>query len=946
MKTVISFLLFTLFLGFSFSQEKGFLRGNIADGQAGGGLYGAKIRLKQNPSTATMSDFDGNFSLSLDPGKYTIEVVSSSFANQEYTDIEIIAGKVTVLDVIMKSDIKDFEAVTVTHTVKRDNESAMLLDRKNASIVTDGLSAQSFRKTGDSDLSGAIKRVTGVTIQDGKYVFVRGLGDRYTQTTLNGLAVPGLDPDVNSLQLDIFPTSVLENVAVFKTSSPELYGDFTGGLVNIVTKKFPTEKTTQIGFGLGFTPGMQFNDDFILYDQGKLDWLGFDDGSRKFSFNPRTKIPDEVEADPLLEKVTRSFGKQLAVKNKTALPNGSFSFNHGNQLNKSNGVTLGYNVVFNYSNETVFYQDFETNEFLKNTDPSVTTLVNFSKRIGDLGKNNVLWSLLASGSMKKGSNSYQITVLNSQNSETSANLRTNEDFNQNVSLLQENVLAFSQRTLTTLMISGTHKVKNTDISWANAVSRSKVDDPDLRETRINMKPDGTYDMNTGAGAGIDRYWRELTEYNESFKVDLKTPLSKNVELKYGASMIYKLRDFSTYSFKHRRNNMSDINLDPDWYLKDDEIWSSDPDSENFRNGTYTIGNYQPANTFSANQSIIGTYIGLFHPLLKVFKLSYGVRLEKTDMRYTGQDNAGFIFFRNEKTLDELNVLPSFNANYIITEKMNVRLGASRSVARPSFREKSIAQIYDPITKRTFNGNINLKQTNINNFDARYEFYLSAKELIAISGFYKQFYGHIEMVSEAVSPRNISARNAGNADLLGAELEIRKALASKEKSKILNRFFINLNVSVIQSRVDMRTVNVGSNGQTEYQLREQNLREGEKLQVYRPMAGQSPYAINAGISYEIPESETSISLSYNVQGEQLSVIASGRQPDVYTDPFHSLNFNAFRSIGKNKKSKITFGVNNILNDRIAYIYKSYGSIDEIYSVFKPGVQFNFRYSYTF
>jgi hypothetical protein len=936
----------TCFIGLSFGQEKGFLRGNIADGQAGGALYGAKIRVKETPSIAAMSDFDGNFSLPLSPGKYNIEVFSSSFSLQEFKDVEITAGNVTILDVIMKADIKEIEAVHVVHTVKRDNESAILLDRKKASIVTDGLSAQSFRKAGDSDLSAAIKRVTGVTVQDGKYVFVRGLGDRYTQTTLNGLSVPGLDPDVNSLQMDIFPTSVLENVAVFKTSSPELYGDFTGGLVNIVTKKFPTKKTTEIGFGLGFTPGMQFNDDFILYDRGKFDFLGFDDGSRKLNFNPRTKLPDEVEADPLLESITRSFGNQLAVKNKTALPNGSFSINHGNQLNRKNGTTFGYNVVFNYSNEHVFYKDFETNEYLKNTDPSVTTLVNFSKRIGDLGKNNVLWSFLASASMKKGLNTYQITLLNCQNSETSASFRTNEDFNQNVSLLHEDVLAFSQRTLSTLMISGSHKLNKTEINWANAFSRSKVDDPDLRETRINMKEDGSFDMNTGAGAGIDRYWRELTEYNESFKVDFKSPFGKNVELKYGASMIYKTRDFSTYSFKHRRNNMSDVELDPNWYLQDDEIWSADANSENYRNGTYTIGNYQPANTYSANQSVIGSYVGLFHPLWKVLKLSYGVRLEKTDMRYTGQDNSGFIFYNNRKTLDELNILPSFNANYIITEKMNVRLGASRSVARPSFREKSIAQIYDPITKRTFNGNINLKQTNINNFDVRYEFYLSAKELISVSGFYKQFYGHIEMVSEAVQPNNVSARNSGDADLLGAEFELRKAFASKERSKFLNRFFFNLNLSVIQSRVDMRTVNVGSSGQTEYELREQNLRQGEQLAIYRPMAGQSPYAINAGISYEIPDSETSISLNYNVQGEQLSVIASGRQPDVYTDPFHSLNFNAFKSFGKDKKSKITFGVNNILNDRIALIYKSHGSIDEIYSTYKPGVQFNFKYNYTF
>lgn len=945
MKTLISIVLGLIFIQSTFAQEKGFVRGNIADGVAGGGLYGAKVRVKETPSLAALTDFDGNFSLSLSEGTYNIEIVYATYETQEIKDVVVKKGQVTVLDATLKQAVKDIEAVEVVHTVRRDNEASMLLDRKKAEIVTDGLSAQAFRKAGDSDLSGAIKRVTGVSIQDGKYVFVRGLGDRYTQTTLNGLAVPGLDPDVNSIQLDIFPTSVLENVSVFKTASPELYGDFTGGIVNIVTKKFPTQKTTQIGFGLGFTPGMHFNKDFILYNKGKLDWLGFDDGSRKLGFNPRLQVPDETTGSQQLEDITRSFGTELAAKSKTALPNGSFSFNHGNQLNRAKDVTIGYNLVFNYSNENVFYKDFETSDYLKNTESNINDLFNIATRRGDVGKNTVMWSALATGSYKKGSNSYQLTLLNTQNSETTASIRTNEDFNQNQSTLWENVLTYSAKTLSTAMISGTHRFKKTDISWANAFSRSNVYDPDFRETRISIT-DGIVSMSTGNGSGIDRFWRELTEFNESFKLDFKTPIGKNIEMKYGVSGIIKSRDFAIYSFKHRRSNLSNIELDPDWFLQDDEIWSADPSSENYRNGTYTIGNYQPANTFSASQRTFGGYVGLFHPVLKVFKVSYGARVEKADMFYTGQNNQGSVIYNNERTLNELNILPSANINYVMTEKMNLRLGASRSVARPSFREKSISQIYDPLTKRTFNGNIDLQQTNINNFDVRYEFFISAKELFSISGFYKQFDGHIEMVSFASSPANITPRNSGNADLLGAELEFRKAITSKERSRFLNRIFLSANVSLVKSRVDLNSVYVDAAGQTEYQLREKNLRDGETLSNYRPMAGQSPYSINAGLSYEEPESELNISLNYNIQGEQLTVISSGRVPDVYTDPFHSLNLNAFRSFGKNKKSKLTLSVNNLLNDRVALVYKSYEAKSEVYSTYNPGIQFNFKYTYTF
>jgi hypothetical protein len=284
---------------------------------------------------------------------------------------------------------------------------------------------------------------------------------------------------------------------------------------------------------------------------------------------------------------------------------------------------------------------------------------------------------------------------------------------------------------------------------------------------------------------------------------------------------------------------------------------------------------------------------------------------------------------------------------MVSEKITFRLGAGNTVARPSFKEKSIAQIYDPITKRIFNGNINLKQTNISNFDARFEYFFSGTELFAISGFYKQFDGHIEMVSFATAPNNIMPRNSGFASILGTEIEFRKAFAKKEISPILSRFSLNLNVSLVASKVDLKSVYVDDKGQTEFELRSKNRRSEEGPQAStRPMAGQSPYVVNASISYDLPETESNITVSYNIQGEQLTVISSGRVPDVYTDPFNSLNINGYRSFGKNKNSKITLSVNNLLNDRIAFLYKSYNSTQEIYSSYNPGIQFSVKYNYTF
>ncbi len=946
MSRILTFLVLSLFTTALIAQEKGFVRGNIADGDFGGPMIGATVTVEGMPGVGTSTDFDGNFSLPLAPGTYTIQFSFISYGTQSFPNTVVKPGEVVLIDAVLSSAIEELTGVEIVGEVRRNSEVAMLMDMKNASTVTDGLSSQSFRKIGDSDLSGAIKRVTGVTVQGGKYVYVRGLGDRYTKTTLNGMSLPGLDPDVNAVQIDIFPTNILENVSVSKTFSPDLDGDFTGGLVNVVTKNFPDEKSTQIGFGLTYIPGMHFNSDYILYNRNSTSFTGYDFGNRKIPFNPYVNeiIPDPVLNDVTQEDLSRSFDPQMAAKSKTALPNGSFSFSQGNQINKESGGTFGYNAVFNYSNETLFYKDFQSNDYLKDNDKSVEPLFQQIKRQGDVGKNNVLWSGLLSGAYKNNNNSYSITILNSQSAETSASVRRNQDFNQNQATLIENILTYSQRTLSSAIVSGQHRIGLVELNWSNAFSYSNVYDPDFRETRISVT-DGDTTLSTGNGSGLFRFWRDLVEYNESFKLDLKIPVAEKAFIKVGGLGTYKTRSFETFSYKHTRQNLSDISFDPDWYLQPENIWTADTEDPNNEEGTFTIGTYQPANSFDARQDLLTGYVLMNHSLFKFMKLIYGVRVENTNMYYTGTNNSGSVTYNDSLVLDELNFLPSANVVISLGEKMNLRAGANRTLARPSFKEKSIAQIYDPITKRTFSGNIDLQQTIINNFDLRYEYFISAKELFSVSAFYKQFDGHIELVSFATAPDNLKPRNSGLAEVYGVEIELRKGFPGVE-SGVLSRLFLSTNVSLVESRVDMNTVLVDNSGQTERELRENNKRDGETISQYRPMSGQSPYAVNFALSYEDVERQANISLAYNVQGEQLTIIASGRVPDIYTIPFNSLNFNAYKSFGEDFQHRVTFGLNNILNDDRTLAYKSYGSEDGIYTSFKPGVGISLKYNYTF
>ncbi len=956
MKKVLSSITLVLLTALAFAQEKGYVRGNILDGDFGGPLAAATVTLAENPSVGTVADFDGNFSLTLDPGAYKINVSFISYATKTF-DVVVEAGEVTILDATLSSKSEQLEAFTVEAKVRRTSEVAMLMDMKKASTVTDGMSSQTFRKNGDSDLGGAIKRVTGVTVQGGKHVYVRGLGDRYTKTTLNGMSIPGLDPDKNSVQIDIFPTNVLENVSVSKTFTPELDGDFTGGLIDVVTKKFPEEKQSQVSFGLTYIPGMHFNDDYILYNGGALDWAAYDDGSRKLGIGKNTQIPNEVLNDPDLEKFTRSFNPQLATKSKTALPNGSFAFSHGNQINTADERTFGYNAVFNYRSETSFY-DFESNDFLRDNDLSKNEMLVQRRRQGPLGKSNVMWSGLLSGSYKKGKSAYSVTLLNTQAAEATATQRTNKDVEQNQSVLIEDILTYQQRTLSTLMFNGKHKFGFIEMNWGNATSFSRVYDPDFRETRISIT-DGNTSLATGTGAGIDRFWRDLREINNSTKMDLKAEFSDNLTVKAGASATMKWRTFETIGFKHRPVDISNVSLDPDWYLQEENIWVAPSDPAGDGSGTYTIGNFQPANQYKARQDLFGGYASAEQRFFEKLRVIYGVRLEQVNMFYTGENNSGSVVYNDTNTLSELNILPSLNTVYALTDKMNIRAAANRTVARPTFKEKSIAQIYDPITKRTFSGNIGVEQTYINNYDLRWEYFMSAKELISVAGFYKQFDGHIEMVSYELNPDEITPRNSGLATVAGVEFEVRKAFAKLNDTtggwfnKHLSRFFVATNLSLVQSQVDMTTVLVqdGTSSsdeevRTEFDVRNQLSRDGQEISRFRAMYGQSPYAVNVALSYQLPDNSSNVSISYNVQGEQLTIIGSGRVPDIYTIPFHSLNFNAYRKFGEKLNHRVTVSASNLLNEDRTLVFKSYGAENQIFTSFKPGVAIGVKYAYTF
>lgn len=926
--------IFMLAMTSAFSQ--GFLRGKVIDEEFAEGLIGATIMV-EGTTNGTVSDFNGDYSLKLDAGTYTIVFSSVSFTTVTVSDVEIVDGEVTTMDINMKTDVQELEAVVVTAEVVRDSEQAMLTVQKKSANVLDGISSQSFRKIGDSNLSGAIKRVTGVTVEGGKYVYVRGLGDRYTKTTLNGMDIPGLDPDKNSVQIDIFPTNVLDNVVVYKTFSPDLFGDFTGGIVDVVTKDFPEKKITNLSVGLSFSPGMNFNPDFLSSQGSGTDWLGFDNGFRALPFDKQTDIPSEVLRDPELERLTRSFHPNMAAKKMSAPINGSFAFTHGDQVNYSR-FTVGYNAVLNYESSYIYYDRFVRNRYIRSSGADNFELFKDENRIAQQGQHNVLWSGLVSGSIKFDNHSLTIGLLHSQNGQSTDQTRVSTNYNQTGAVLSEDILTYTQRSVTNNFVIGKHNFDKFQLEWRNALNWSRVYDPDFRETKVSVTQ-GDTSLAVGDGAGINRFYRDLNEFNESFKLDISVPFGERSKIKFGGIGTWKERDFEIINYFFRQRGIGRVSADADWFLENEQIWTPET-----RTGTYVQGNFEPANTFNARQHVYAGYLMSEMYISPQLRTIFGVRMEQNNMFYTGQNILGDVVYENEKTLDEFNILPSVNLVYSVRDNMNIRGSYNRSLARPSFKEKSNAQIYDPISKTTFTGNIDLQQTDINNFDLRYEYFFGSGEIISISGFYKTFDGHIEMVAFPTDPDNVKPRNSGRSQVYGTEIEFRKSLGFLAPG--LNNLQVGTNVSVVRSEVDIQSVIVNESGLTEYEVRERTLKEGETLSRTRAMAGQAPYMFNAFLNYSDQETGTNVNLSYNVQGETLSIVGFESATNVFQVPFHSLNLNAFREFGQGRNHRVTFGIDNILNSSQTLEYQAFKADNQIYQRYSPGMNFSLKYTYIF
>ena len=937
---------FLIFLTTTLLAQHATIKGTVTDAESGETLIGVNVIIK-DPFMGSNTDLNGHYEISRVPaGSYDIQFSYVSYSPQIIKGVEVLPGKEIVLDVSLSPESMGLDEVVIKARKIDNTENAILSMQKRSLSVQDGISSQEMNRFGVSNAAQSVRKITGVSIVDGKHINVRGLGDRYSGAQLNGVTLNSTDPYSNSASLDLIPANMLEKVIASKTFTPDMPGNFTGGNVNLTTKSFPESRSFRVSLGSGYNTQSSFNSEFLSFDAGRYAFAGYNDGSLSLpALLADEEVRNELSNDiyikarrnesyaKLLDQSIKSVRQQMAPAEQNALGNYSFSISYGNSFKlfgRDFGVLIGGNAgrtLTHYANGSQAAWDitgleaqslfpfFQLNDMRSISNPRINGLATLSYKLSEhheLGI-NLLYNHDAqiTGRYQKGPAPGFISASNA--------------------LFETRTLQFMERGLSSFQLRGKHffpALGKLKAEWIGGMTRSFQDEPDLRFFANEVR-DSLYLIRVSEYSLPAHFFRNLQDESKEFKLDLELPLSaKNSfnKFKFGVLANEKNRVFSEYRFDVNNAKGRAYNGNPEDYFASDNLGIIGYDSMRHRNitGLYLVNNTRASNNYRGSQRIYAGYAMFSYELFNKLKIAGGARLERTEINVQSEDST-----LQAGKIDENDLLPGINLIYPLTENMNLRASVSRTIARPSMRELAPFSSFDYIGGFIYIGNPDLKRTLISNYDLRWEWFIRPGEVLAVSAFYKKFNDPISKFynSEAYNPE-IIYQNTSTAFVYGLEFDFRKKLDFIHP--LLKNFKLGSNFTYIVSRVDMEA--------GEYEILSSI---NPELKPYRPFQGQSPYIMNAMLSYDADSAGIHAMLSYNVFGPRLSEIGREGVPDIYERPRHMLNFKISKKISSRFEAKVE--AQNLLN--AAYLksqqFKGREYVTESYQI---GRSFNIGLSY--
>lgn len=920
-KNLISTILLNAMLGILFhlaaansaAAAYGSIEGTVLDKKSRETLVGAQVVL-DGTTVGAVTNFDGQFIIdNIKPGTYNVKIIYISYNPVILENITVAGGKKVQVTVEMEEASISLGDITVTATRRQGSDVSVISAIKSSLISSNGISNQQIMRSQDRDASEVVKRVPGVTIVDDKFVIVRGLSQRYNSVWLNNASAPSSEADSRAFSFDLVPSSMIENMMIFKTPAPELPGDFSGGFVKLGTKDVPESNTYAFSIGASMTPGTTFND-FYKYKGGNLDWLGFDDGTRKLPAYFPGDLKEVGANDQVL--LGRTLNKNWVANSKPAPPDLRLSFSMAHRF-KLKKIVLGEVTAVNYSNVKNFDKIANNNYGVYRFDvdqPGYDFAFNDNsyKNTAKLGLMHNWSAFLGNG------NKIEFRNLFNHIGYTKTTLREGTEFYSN-SKIQSYEYGFMSRSTYMGQLTGTHSFNEnkTKIDWIAGYSRATRDEPDLKRLKLTLN-ENTADQNYGRyfqvfpadplTSNAGRVYMNLEEDVYTAAANLQHTLHMSgidPVLKAGVYSEKKNRDFSARKLGYVVSN-STLYDNRIGYLPLDQMFSDE--NINTTTGIKLAEETSKSDSYTGSNNQLAGYMGLQIPFNKKFSVYAGIRGEQNKQVIDSYDR---FLQAITVTNDTFNILPSVNAVYQFNNENLVRFAYGKSLNRPEFREIAPFPFYDFDNNAVYSGNTALKNAAISNAEVRYEYYPSKNELISVGLFYKKFQNPIEVkYLQTGSGLEYTYQNADQAVNYGVEAEMRKSLGS---TGIWEKLNVVLNGALIKSEISFHN---------------------KVTEKTRPMAGQSPYILNAGLFYsEEEKSRMNVNLLYNVIGKRIQIVGIPQQnswediPDVYEMPRHLVDFVISKKIGK--YAEIKFSVKDLLNQSIVYKQNINADVDMSY-----------------
>lgn len=926
------------------TKPQGIVTGQVTSIETKAGIPNVSIYLSGIDQKIT-TDAEGFFTIAIPEGTYSLSAVHSDFSAQTIKNIQLAAKTELSQNIEMTPAAEQLKEFVVVAPYLDGGVLALVEEKKQTSAVAEVISAEEVSKSGDSTAAAALSRVTGLTLVDGKYIYVRGMGDRYSSVRLNGSGLPSPEPSKSTIPLDMFPSGIIGSVLVQKTYSPDLPGNFGGGTVLMRTKPIPEEQTNKLTFSLGGNTASTRKEG-LSYDGGKTDFLGIDDGTRELSSkytrylnNPAQKGSQEDKE--ALDELARDLNNSYKTSSKTLAPDLGIKYTTSDRYEEYMGDSAwGYNFAFEYKTKERQTEEIREDDF--------TATETLSPEKNRKYKTKYSTNLSAMGSLiyEQGDNTKleSTTIVSRATTDT---VYLNTSFNSdNATNFKEYGLQWEERQLLSQQFHGEHLFPSQDdlkIEWQGMASLASRYSPDTRTYEFQQNAE--YDAGETLapyeykyqGFSNTRTWEEMNDVSTSFTVDLTQPVydfhGTYGELKAGILYEAKNRESDVYNLGWNTNRLRSTH--PDLIYTDDpaEIFVDENLGTGFRDIRLT-NLTQATDSYKGSELFTAAYGMADFTITPYLKLMAGVRFENSKQTIDTYEDLQRTVKKSNKLEDDF-VLPALNITIPYREGEQVRLAYSETINRPMLKELSQSTYIDPDTKDYFIGNPDLKIANIRHLDLRWEKYFNSYENLSFALFRKEFTDPIEVIALPSTDNDKNSyytySNVEEAVNQGVELQGRIWL-KRLFGQPLSSFYLGFNGSVIDSEINLAGAANSLSTNTK-----------------RPLQGQAPWVFNINLGYQDLVKDIHANLLLNAVGDTIVKAGTKISPTAETgvddtllvSPL-SLDFVYSQLLyeGAEDKLKMKVKLKNILDQKYQEVIG-----DSVQKEFYRGAEVSVDFSYT-